>query len=565
MSSHPCSRNLISVLVWAIGISLLFSCAQVVAPPGGTPDRIPPKMTSSEPANGSVNVSTGDRIRITFSEPVQQGTGRQVYISPRPAKEPKLKWKSNELEVILPDTFRTGQTYIVQVSSAVSDLRSNHLDSSIIVAFSTGATLDSGRISGTVATAGAPTAGALVGLYLVNNPLDSLRYDSISPEYMTLSNAKGLFDFKYLPRKVYQLIAFTDKNRDEKFNPRLESYAVSDRPVDLRNDTSFQGLAIGMRTVDTVKPQILSGSFSANHLIKLRLTKPIRLDQLSKSQAGISLRSVSDSGVTVHPVGMLESDDTTSATLTLAFPPLSDTAYTAEVRYDSTVPAMVWPRIEIKQGTDKEKPTVVSFSPAGGKPIFAQDVRIGLIFSEPLDTSRVTQATFDLKIPPAEMSLHIRRRWRDPFHVDFVPDSLLEGKGYVLKVVDSSLTDMVGNRVGDSATIYRFSTMNPDSLGTISGQITINYKERAKDPVILTFKEVTGKFSLTRTYTQPPFRVDVPAGKYLLSGYLDSNRNGSRDLGSVWPMRFAETLSAQTDTVTVRARFETAEVQFIVK
>ena len=101
------------------GMVLLLSCAQVVAPPGGLPDRTPPKLVSSQPENGSVNVVSSDRIIIKFSEAVKPGVGRQVYLSPRPAKEPKLKWRNDELVVVLPDTFRTGQTYILQVSSAL--------------------------------------------------------------------------------------------------------------------------------------------------------------------------------------------------------------------------------------------------------------------------------------------------------------------------------------------------------------------------------------------------------------------------------------------------------------
>ena len=548
-----------------VGLLLIVSCALVVAPPGGVPDRIPPKMVSSAPANGSVNVLSGDRITIKFSKPVQPGTGRQVYISPRPSKEPKLKWKSDELQVVLPDTFRTGQTYIVQVSSAVSDLRNNHLDSAIIVAFSTGATLDSGHISGTVTTAGAPASGVLVGLYLVKNPLDSLRYDSISPDYMTLSTAKGAFEFRYLPSKLYQLVAWTDKNRDEKFNPLTESYAVTDRPVDLSAGTNFDALTMGMKAVDTAKPQILSGNFTANRLVKLRVTKAIRLDQLSHNLASITFRSVTDTNIILHPLGMLEADDTTSATLTLAMPPLSDTAYTGAVRYDSTLPTLISPRISIKSATDKEKPTVALFSPTASKPIFVQDVKLGLVVSEPLDSTAQTASTFELRMLPSQTAVPLQRQWRDPFHIDFVPERLFDGKQYTFTVADSSLIDMAGNRLGDSTTVYKFATMNPDSLGSISGQIKIDYKAREKDPVVLTFRELSGKMTLTRTYTRSQFRVDVPAGKYLLSGFLDSNKNGSRDLGSVWPIRFAETLSAPPDTISVRARFETAEVQFQVK
>ncbi len=547
-----------------IGLAFLAgSCAQVAGPPGGLPDKTPPTMITSEPLNGSVNVPNGDKIMIRFSKPVQPGVGRQVYISPRPPKEPKLKWKSDVLEIILPDTFHTNQTYIVQVSSAISDLRSNHLDSAVIVAFSTGSTLDSGHVAGTVTLAGAPQPSVSVGLYQVGNPLDSLRYDSVSPDYMTLSTNKGLFEFRYLPKRVYQLIAWTDKNRDEKFNPKFETYAVSDRPIDLSQRLDYADLLLGQRTVDTTTTQILSASYSVNQVVRVRMTKPIRLDQIVKDSTRISLWPVSDSTRITHPIGLLEAGDSMSANLTLDFPLLNDSAYFVEVRYDSSKAAMKSPRMPVKRVTDTEKPSVVKFSP-GIKPVFLEDTHIGMVFSEPLDTSRVGPATFGLKLIGG-VELPLQHRWRDPFHLDFASDKLAEGKQYSFTVADSSLTDLAGNRLGDSSTVYKFSTINPDSLGTISGTIKVEFADRAKDPVVMTFKEISGKFTLTREFDLREFKVDVPAGKYLLTGFLDSNHNGSRDLGSVWPMRFAETSAALKDTIAVRARFETAEVEFIVK
>lgn len=544
-------------------VLLICSCAQVAGPPGGEPDKTPPTMISSQPANGSVNVPSGNKVLIRFSEPVQPGAGRQVYISPRPAKEPKLKWKSDVLEVILPDTFKANQTYIVQVSSAVSDLRNNRLDSAVIVAFSTGNTLDSGHVAGTVTLAGAPQPSVSVGLYEVAGALDSLRYDSISPDYMTLTTNKGLFEFRYLPRKVYQPIAWTDRNRDEKFNPKIETYAVSDRPIDLSQHLEYTDLLLGQQMVDTATTQILSAAYSVNRIVRLRLTRPIRLDQIVRDSSRISLWPASDSTKIMHPLGLVEAGDSISANLSLDFPPLDDTAYFVTVRYDSIRPEMKSPRMVVKTVTDNEKPTVVKFSP-GLKPIFLEDAQIQMVFSEPLQSSLIDSSTFQLKTSTGQ-ELPIERRWRDPFHLNFSSSKLAAGKQYSFTVAESSLVDLSGNRLGDSVTTYKFSTINPDSLGTISGTIKVDLLDQAKDPVVMTFKEISGRFALTREFDLKEFKVDVPAGKYLLTGFLDSNHNGSRDLGSVWPMRYAETSAALKDTIAVRARFETAEVEFDFK
>jgi hypothetical protein len=61
------------------------------------------------------------------------------------------------------------------------------------------------------------------------------------------------------------------------------------------------------------------------------------------------------------------------------------------------------------------------------------------------------------------------------------------------------------------------------------------------------------------------FKIDVPAGKYLVSGFLDTDGDGRRGLGSAVPYRFSETVLVYTDTIAVRARFETAGVQLEFK
>ncbi|MCH7691762.1 MAG: hypothetical protein IIA17_12070, partial [candidate division Zixibacteria bacterium] len=61
------------------------------------------------------------------------------------------------------------------------------------------------------------------------------------------------------------------------------------------------------------------------------------------------------------------------------------------------------------------------------------------------------------------------------------------------------------------------------------------------------------------------FYIDLPAGKYLLSGYIDEDDSGRRGKGSVWPYTFAETYFKYDDTISVRARFETAGIELEVK
>jgi hypothetical protein len=76
---------------------------------------------------------------------------------------------------------------------------------------------------------------------------------------------------------------------------------------------------------------------------------------------------------------------------------------------------------------------------------------------------------------------------------------------------------------------------------------------------------VTGignRFSDTLRTHAGPFRVDLPSGSYSLSGFIDSDNDGKQGRGGVWPYRLAETSAISTDTVKVRARFETTGIKF---
>ncbi|MFZ1685325.1 MAG: Ig-like domain-containing protein [Candidatus Zixiibacteriota bacterium] len=547
-------------------VALVISCAQVAGPSGGEPDKTAPRLISSQPANGAVEVAThSTQIRILFSEPVQEGVGRQVFISPRPAKDPKLSWHGDQLTISLSDTLRSNQTYVLQVSSAVTDLRNNRLDSAVIVAFSTGQTLDSGRIGGTVTALGAASAGALVGLYPVSAPFDSLRYDSIPPAYMALGNGKGKFEFRNLPKRPFQLIAWLDRNRDEKFNPLTESYAVTDRPLDLTGAGDFSDLSLAVRAVDTARPEVLSAAYTSEHLLRIRIGKPIRTDQLASNLERIRIAPLTDTSRHIYPTGLLERNDSLTSTLTCSVPPLSDSAYSLNIAYDSLLRPMEMASFVAKGGTDKESPSVVSFQPAGQRPVFAEDVQLRLVVSEPLDTIRMKEGWITFNRVPGSVEIPMQRQWRDPFHFDITTQPLPAGSQFELRIADSSLYDLAGNKCADSTLIFKFATINPDSLGSVSGTISVDYAERAKAPLVLKFHEVGGKYDLVRTFARRQFDVSLPAGKYLLSGYLDSNGNHIRDLGSVWPYLPAETGAISMDTITVRARFETTGIEFKVK
>ena len=148
--NRPKQRRLqFAVTSFIILLILFAACAEVVTPPGGPEDKQGPYLLESEPENGALNVPPGNTITMYFSERiVKPRLGQAVFVSPRPTEQPEVKFKPDRIIVTLPDSFQVNQTYVISVSSAVTDLRNNRLDTGVTVAFSTGDVIDSGRVAG---------------------------------------------------------------------------------------------------------------------------------------------------------------------------------------------------------------------------------------------------------------------------------------------------------------------------------------------------------------------------------------------------------------------------------
>jgi hypothetical protein len=545
--------------------SLFIGCAEVASPPGGPPDKTSPFLVGSTPEKGAVNVESGNSITLFFSERIVKPTsGKAVFISPRPEREPKLKWKPDRIEIILPDSFGVNETYIVSLSSSLTDLRGNKLDSAAIIAFSTGAFLDSGRVAGHVLSDNHPAGGLMVGLYDVAVFEDSTAlFDSLYPGYICQTNTEGYFTFEYLPEKEYRLVAFNDKNRDERFNPRRESFALPDRPIIVGGNMPLDALQLFLTAQDTVRAEILSVLYTADRLLKIRLSRAIPLDLLRQSPSNLLLKSQDDTLQVFPARSFLESDQDEASVLNCYLGLLPEGMYSLELTYDVAAPPLQFPNIKIEAAKDENAPTIMRFYP-GSTPEFIDRIKMQAVFSEPIDTTKIGTGTFTLR-ENTTTQVPLTLSWQDAFHLLMQPDKLAEGAAYRLSIIESEIVDLAGNPLGDSLSEYQFSTFDPDSLGSVSGEVVINIPGKESLPVVLSFRQLSSQRTFDVTISGRQFKVDLPGSKYLLSGFIDSDLDEKKGKGSIYPYRLAETSASYPDTIAVRPRFETAEIKFEFK
>lgn len=535
-----------------------------MSPPGGEEDKKAPYLVSSLPANGAVNVTPGNRIELYFSEAiVKPGIDNPIYFSPRLKEKPKIKWKSNRVIIELEENFRPDETYIISVQPNLSDLRNNRLDSAITIAFSTGDSIDSGRVAGFVYNNGKPQSNALLALYDLAKYSDSIPYDSAYPDYLNVSSRLGYFSFQYLPPREYRLLAFNDKNKDERFNPFFEEFALPDRPIKLDGEVALDNILMTMTMLDTSHVNILSAVLNPDNLLKVRLTRSIPLFYLRLNPSHIVLFPAGDTASAIYATSFLENNHDESSLLNVYFKSITSGNYMLKIIYEKDKPEVVFKNIELAVKEDKTPPAVLEFKPSA-QPVFLSEAEIKMGFSEPLDTTVFTDHTFFLWEDDT-LNITVEKKWLDPFHLLFIPVNLKPGSKYRLDITEFDVLDLVGNPMGDSLLSYNFSILNIDSLGAISGDILISLPGLSGNPIVLTFDEQSRKQSFTTTVTGNHFKIDIPAGKYLLSGYIDVDLNEKLSLGVLYPYQPAETMAFYPDTIRVRPRFETSEITFEFK
>jgi len=561
-----------------VGLVLLYTmmlaCAEIGPPPGGEVDRIGPVLLESDPPDGAMGVSPRQHIALTFSERlVKPEMGAGVFISPRPAHEPQIKWKSNRILIDLGEPFQPDQTYVVSVSSDVADLRRNRLDSAVIIAFSTGQHIDSGTVEGRILTReGKPAAAWAVGLYQQLDFPDTDAGDSVYPAYLTIANQQGHFSLRYLPDGSCRLFAFDDKNRDELFNPEVERFAVPDRAIVVGGELELDQLVMAVTKFDSLFPRVISVVGTSNGLVRARLSRVIDPSRLARYPEDMVLQAHDGTGVSYSAQAILEADQEETSVLTACFQDLPDDTYRLTMIYAADRTPLVHDSVFFKRTTDKTVPTLIDMQPGGGS-LFVNQVVLRLTFSEPIDTTRLSDQTFVLWESDS-LLIPTTRIWQDCFRLTLGPEQIRPGRQYRLDITEFDVADLSSNLLGDSLRSFRFSTHDSDSLGSISGELIIELASRKSDPAVLSFRNTSSnkEFNLTLGPSSSSngegkrlFAIDVPPGKYILSAFLDSDQDGKHTPGGIRPFRLAETKAYHPDTIGVRARFETAGVEFKIE
>ncbi|MFD2719307.1 Ig-like domain-containing protein [Hymenobacter monticola] len=260
-------------------LALLESCAAVAPPLGGPRDRIAPRRISSSPDSAARNVSQ-QFVRLNFSEPVvTKELSKNLLITPQLAEDNpyKLREERNSVTLLFDKPLDPNTTYSFNFRDGIVDITEGLPAKNAVLNFSTGAVLDSGRVSGTVTDllTARPVAEASIGLY---RTVDTAGVRRGRPYYTALTDKDGKFSLGFLKDGTYKIYAVGDKNNNGRFDDG-ERIAYLPAPITIAG-RSGQPVALVLTQPDR-RPPLLTTRTPSPTQLRLGFSEALRTATLA--------------------------------------------------------------------------------------------------------------------------------------------------------------------------------------------------------------------------------------------------------------------------------------------
>ncbi|MDE7377738.1 MAG: Ig-like domain-containing protein [Paraprevotella sp.] len=241
---------------WAMLVTtlLVVACASIGSPDGGPRDYTPPYVVKCQPADQSTDNHTR-KIRISFNEYIKlEKASEKVVVSPPQMEMPNISTEGKQIRIELYDSLRSNTTYTIDFSDAIVDNNEGNAMGKYTYSFSTGQTIDTLQVSGTVLNASnlEPIKGILVGLY--SNLADSA-FTTEPMLRVSRTNGSGQFTIQGVAPGTYRIYALQEADGNFHFNQKSEVIAFDTMHIrpscapDIRMDTIWKDSL----HVDTIK------------------------------------------------------------------------------------------------------------------------------------------------------------------------------------------------------------------------------------------------------------------------------------------------------------------------
>jgi hypothetical protein len=237
-------------------------CAQIEPPSGGPEDTAHPRVVGTYPDSGAVRVPQGDSLALLFSEPMNRRTVENSFFLSPPVEFSERRWEKQVWILRLRKPLEPGRTYAGLLGSDARDRHNLGPDRPWSFAFSTGDTLDTGKIAGVVVGQRYSPKGAFVYVWPWDSgPPDTTREGyPVDPIRLGQTDAQGVYELDYLPRgKALRVCAMYDRQGNRQFDPNTDRWACADDAV-LIGDTTRVVEKVDVYIADPDEPGTVAGS-----------------------------------------------------------------------------------------------------------------------------------------------------------------------------------------------------------------------------------------------------------------------------------------------------------------
>jgi len=252
----------------------VLSCAVPSRPTGGPPDKEGPRVVNVKPESGTVNFD-GQSVQFEFSEFVnRESLEDALRIEPDLNLETEINWGRKALEVVFEEPLPDSTTVIVTLGTDFQDVRSNNMESPFTVAVSTGPNIDDSRLKAVLKKFenGRPVAGGRVLLY--RTPVDFARPALYTGE----SDTTGVVNFAYLSPGRYKAFWLDDKNRNRKWDRKIEeAQPFPEEFITLEKEDTDSLDALYVVSDDTLAPTLQAVGLLSQTRLRLRFSETILL------------------------------------------------------------------------------------------------------------------------------------------------------------------------------------------------------------------------------------------------------------------------------------------------
>lgn len=518
----------------------LVRCAQQVAPTGGKKDTIAPTLIGSNPLNKSRNFH-GKEIELFFDEYViVDNIQQKLIITPEIENPYNFKQKGTSIALTFKKDFADSTTYTFNFGDGIKDFAERNPSQNLKLVFSTGATIDSGRVYGTITDlrSNKPIFDGLVGLYQLK---DTINPEKQKPYYFSRTDSSGRFAIENVQIARYKLIATDDKNRNQLYNTKDERIAFLDSTIQVGTDTTNYDLRLYLS--DATLPRVQRTTPKVNNYTVV----------FNKGMDSLRVKFLKGDSLAYYPesatqLKFFKSDKAADTTL-VAITGIDSLGQVIE--QEQKIAFLV------QRGKEKQlEPLTARTTPDRGQPL-ARDFQYTFIFNKPiaqLDEERIQLQNDSLTKQPLSS---MKWQW-NTYHNEVSVAGKATARDSIKWIIPAGAIISVE---GDTlpAVTYRHPVLKEEDYGILRGKIT------ADSATHFILELINEEQRIIRTAYSSPFSFTrVPPGKYQLRVIVDRNNNRRWDTGNYAQGRQPEQVYYFPDPIQVKSNFEFDDTDFTI-